>query len=229
MAYRRATTHMLALLLCFMPLVYGRSVVAASRPVVYVAIGASETVGVGADHPATQSWVADLARDLPRGSRLLNLGKSGALLAYGVQHELPAAIAGKPDLVTVWMAVNDINGRVPPALYRQQLDTLLNALQHRTHAAVYVGNVPDLTIMPLYSSLDKGALLAVVKVYNGIISSVAKAHHASVIDLFTQTRRTLPTHPEFLSGDGFHPSTAGYASIAALWWQEIKVHPPVAH
>jgi lysophospholipase L1-like esterase len=206
-----------------------RPAVAASRPLAYAAIGASETVGVGADNPVTQSWVADLARKLPRGSRLINLGKSGALLAYGVRRELPAAVSGNPDLVTVWMAVNDINARVPPAVYRSQLDTLLGTLQHRTQAAVYVGNVPDLTIMPLYGSLDKGALLGVVKIYNGIISAVARAHHATVIDLFTQTRRTLPAHPEYLSGDGFHPSTAGYADIANLWWQSIKIHAPVAH
>jgi acyl-CoA thioesterase-1 len=229
MAHRLIIVYLLIRLLYAVPHASARQATAASRPIVYAAIGASETVGVGADHPATQSWVADLARDLPRGSRLINLGKSGALLAFGVQHELPAAIAGKPDLVTVWMVVNDINARVPPDVYRRQLDTLLSALQHHTHAAIYVGNVPDLTLMPLYSSLDKGALLAVVRQYNAIISAVSKAHHATVIDLFAQTRRTLPAHPDYLSGDGFHPSTAGYANIAILWWQQIRIHAPVAY
>jgi acyl-CoA thioesterase-1 len=215
-------------LCCLLPERSAAAAPAISRPVRYAAIGASETVGVGANNPAHDSWVADLARRLPHGSRLLNLGKSGALLSYGVQHELPAAVAGHPTLVTVWMAVNDINARVPPAAYRQQLDTLLGTLQRRTHAAVYVGNVPDLTIMPLYSSLDKAALMGVIRAYNGIINSVAHAHRATVIDIFSQSQRTLPGHPEYLSGDGFHPSTAGYANIADLWWSVIRTRPPVA-
>ncbi|MDB5077386.1 MAG: hypothetical protein JWO42_3565 [Chloroflexi bacterium] len=219
---------MLVFPLCFLLARPAAAAPAVPRPVLYAAIGASESVGVGANNPARESWVADLARRLPRGSRLLNLGKSGALLSYGVQSELPAAVAAHPSLVTVWMAVNDINGRVSPDAYRQQLDTLLGTLQRRTHAAVYVGNVPDLTIMPLYSSLDKAALMGVIRTYNGIISAAARAHHATVIDIFTQTQRTLPKHPEYLSGDGFHPSTAGYANIADLWWSVIRSHQPVA-
>jgi lysophospholipase L1-like esterase len=126
------------------------------------------------------------------------------------------------------MAVNDINGRVQPGTYGQQLDVLLGTLQRRTHAAIFVGNVPDLTLMPVYSSLDKTALMAVVHTFNGIISSVARAHHARVIDIFTQSQHTLPKHPEYLSGDGFHPSTAGYANLAVLWWSAIHSHLTVA-
>jgi acyl-CoA thioesterase I len=224
---------LLALLVCMSSSLGARLPVhaarAAPRPLVYAAIGASETVGVGADHPATESWVADLVRKLPRGSRLVNLGKSGALLSYGVSHELPAAIASHPAIVTVWMAVNDINGRVPPPVYRRELDSLLGGLEHHTHAAVYVGNVPDLRLMPLYAGLDKTALLAVVDSYNSVIAATARAHHDTVVDIFTQSQRTLPSHPEYLSEDGFHPSTRGYASLAQLWWSVIRTRPPVAH
>jgi lysophospholipase L1-like esterase len=205
-----------------------RAVDAATHPLVYAAIGASESVGVGADNPATQSWVADLARKLPHGSRLVNLGKSGALLSYGLSNELPAMIASHPNLVTVWMAVNDINGRVPLDVYTQELSTLLATIQQRTHATVFVGNVPDLALMPVYASLDKAALLAVVDGYNRAIAAVAHAHHATVIDIFYQSRITLPLHPEYLSGDGFHPSTQGYENLANLWWSVIKSRLPVA-
>ena len=51
---------------------------AAAAPRVYVAVGASETAGVGADHPRTQAWPRVLHdRALP-GTRLVNLGVSGA-------------------------------------------------------------------------------------------------------------------------------------------------------
>src|SRR4051794_10885363 len=41
---------------------------ARSYPFVYVAIGASDSYGVGTDDPATESWPAVLARYLPRGT-----------------------------------------------------------------------------------------------------------------------------------------------------------------
>ena len=213
-----------------------RAMLLAGKPVIYAAIGASETVGVGADDPATQSWVADLARRLPPGSRLLNLGKSGALLSYGVQSELPQAIAGNPDVVTIWMAVNDLNAllkaRPTSAAFEQQLSaaygphlaTLLATLHSRTHAALFVGNIPDVALEPAYRSqgLTEQQLAPYVTAFNQTIASVARAHGATVVDLYAPTKATLPAHPEYLSGDGFHPSTLGYANIAAVWWRIIR-------
>jgi lysophospholipase L1-like esterase len=191
-------------------------------PVVYAAIGASDVVGVGANDPASQSWVEDLARKLPSGSQLIKLGKSGALLSEGIQQDLPAAIASHPDVVTVWLAVNDINARVPPPVYRQELDTLLTGLRTQTHAAIYVGNVPDLTLLPLYHSLDKAQLTGIIQAYNLIIAQEAADHKATVVDLYHESQQTLPAHPEYVSGDGFHPSTAGYADLANYWWSVMQ-------
>ncbi|HLJ35226.1 MAG TPA: hypothetical protein VKU38_16350, partial [Ktedonobacteraceae bacterium] len=46
-------------------------------PITYVALGASDAVGVGSDQPATQGYVPLLYKQLPAGSHLLNLGISG--------------------------------------------------------------------------------------------------------------------------------------------------------
>ena len=32
----------------------------------------------------------------------------------------------------------------------------------------------------------------------------------------------LRRHPEYISGDGFHPSTLGYAKLAELFYQTLK-------
>ena len=197
------------------------------RSIVYAAIGASEAVGVGADNPATQSWVADLSRLLPNGSRLVNMGKAGALLDYGLQTELPAVVASNPDVVTVWMVVNDINQRISPAAYQGELDALLTTLQQKTHAKVFVGNVPDLTKLPVYKAIDPAQLIATAQTFNTIIAQIARAHGATVVDLYTLTAQTLPAHPEYISGDGFHPSTAGYADLASTWWVNIRPHLPL--
>lgn len=196
------------------------------RAIVYAAIGASEAVGVGADNPATQSWVADLSRLLPAGSRLVNTGKAGALLDYGLQTELPAVVASNPDVVTVWMVVNDINQRTSPAAYQGELDAVLATLRQKTHAKVFVGNVPDLTKLPVYKAIDPAQLIATAQTFNAIIAQVARAHGATVVDLYALTAQTLPAHPEYISGDGFHPSTAGYADLASTWWVSIRPQLP---
>src|SRR4051794_17555751 len=80
-----------------------QTAVAAPRPLTYVAIGASDTVGVGAASPETDSWPAVLWTRLPPGSQFVNLGVSGSLLHQALDQQLPVAIDMQPDLVTVWL------------------------------------------------------------------------------------------------------------------------------
>jgi len=106
----------------------GRPATARSQTV-YVAMGASDTVGVGSANPARDNWTAQLAQRLPRGARYLNLGVSGITLGPALSVELPHALSAHPTLVTVWLAVNDLNAQVPPGDYNRELDTLLAALR----------------------------------------------------------------------------------------------------
>jgi lysophospholipase L1-like esterase len=190
---------------------------ALAKPLVYVAIGASETVGVGADDPATEGWVPRLAQRLGAQTRLRNLGVSGTLLSTALRDQLPQAIQAQPDLVTVWLAVNDLNAQVPLASYRADLDALLARLAGQTHARVVVGNVPDLSLVPVYQGQDRAALRAEVGQWNTAIDQVAASHGAKVVDLHTGYAE-LALHPEYISADGFHPSAAGYVRVAELFY-----------
>ena len=64
----------------------------APRPLTYVAIGASDSAGVGANVPDQESWPVVLQRKLPTGSRLVNLGVSGSLLHQAIDQQLPVAL-----------------------------------------------------------------------------------------------------------------------------------------
>src|SRR5438093_6097124 len=116
----------------------------AARPLTYVAIGASDAVGVGAKDPVTEGWVPRLGARLGADTRVVNLGVSGSTLAQALDEQLGPAIDAQPDVVTIWLAVNDLNARVPLERYAADLDTLLGQLETTTHARVLVGNVPDL-------------------------------------------------------------------------------------
>jgi lysophospholipase L1-like esterase len=185
----------------------------APRPLRYVAIGASDTVGVGANVPEQESWPAVLHRRLPAGSQLVNLGVSGSLLRQALDQQLPVAVDSAPDLVTVWLAVNDYGARAPLEPYLADLGTLLGELRSKTRATVLVGNVPDLSSIPADGRFD----LRFVDRWNAGIEDIVRRHEATLVDLGTIWQE-VKEHPEYISSDGFHPSTAGYRRLADVFY-----------
>jgi lysophospholipase L1-like esterase len=187
------------------------AVVAAVR---YVAVGASDTVGVGASDPATGSWPARVAALLPPGAAYVNIGVSGSVATQARDQQLPAAIAQRPTVVSVWLAVNDMNASVTAAVYRDALSAIVDGLVTRTDAKVFVGNVPDLRGVPAYKDVDKTQLAAQISAYNDTIASVVagRTGRAYLVDLFTGSAPLVSTIT--VSGDGFHPSDEGYKLIA---------------
>ena len=191
----------------------------------YVAIGASDTFGIGADDPSTENWAADLAAKMGSGVRLVNLGVPGITLHEALNVEVPVAIDAHPDLVTIWLALNDLANNVPIDSYTHDLDLLLTRIRTAVpNARIAMANVPDLTLLPYFSSTDAQSLYAQIQSYNDAIASVAKRHSVIVVDLYQQWHE-LRDHPEYISNDGLHPSTLGYAQISDLFYQALQGNP----
>src|ERR687886_2041473 len=129
----------------------------AQRPLTYVAIGASDAVGVGARDPETEGWVPRFGARLGPNVRIVNLGVSGSTLAQALDEQVGPALDAQPDVVTVWLAVNDLNARVPLEHYAADLDALLGQLE-TTRARVLVGNVPDIARLAAYQGIDASLL-----------------------------------------------------------------------
>jgi lysophospholipase L1-like esterase len=186
----------------------------AAPAVRYVAIGASDTVGIGATDPATGSWPARVASLLPPGSAFVNVGVSGSIAVQAKDAQLPGAIAQKPTVVSMWLAVNDMNATIQPASYKEALGAIVDALVTRTDAKIFVGNVPDVRGVPAYKDVDKNVLLQQITAYNDVIAQVVKSAPGRVflVDLFTGSAALVSTIT--VSGDGFHPSDEGYKLIA---------------
>jgi len=180
----------------------------------YVAIGASDTVGVGATDPATGAWPARLAARLPAGTDYVNLGVSGSLAAQAGHEQVPRAVALRPQLVTIWLAVNDLNASIGPAEYATALRSVMDPLVSGTSARIFVGSVPDLRTVPAYAGTDQAALLERITAYNAAIAAIAigSPSRVTVVDLFTGSGPLVSAMT--VSADGFHPSDAGYALIA---------------
>ncbi len=183
---------------------------------VYVAIGASDAFGIGTDDPQKQAWPVALARTLGDSYRLINLGIPGATVDLATRDELPVALDAQPAVVTVWLAVNDFDAGVTLDTYASQLRALLHALIAGTSARVYVGNLPDLTLLPYFARRDPGTLHSAISAWNTAIAAVCGDEGAVLVDLHA-TWTELASHPEYISSDGFHPSAIGAARLAALF------------
>ncbi len=193
-------------------------------PLTYVALGASDAVGVGSEQPASQGYVPLLAQHLPKGSHLVNLGISGIRLHAALSQELPIALATNPQLITIWLVANDFIGGVTYNTYLSDLNSLLEQLRAGTHARIVMANLPDLTLLPAFANLNatqKAHMLAGIKQWNAGIAQVASHYNVSLVDLFSQ-RSILTSHPQDVSGDGFHPSALGYIQLANDFWQAIS-------
>jgi acyl-CoA thioesterase I len=193
-------------------------------PVTYVALGASDAVGVGSNSPGSQGYVPLIAAHLPKGSHSINLGISGIRLHEALSEELPLALTTSPDLITVWLVVNDFIGGVTYNDYMHDLNTLLQQLHASTHARIVMADLPDLTRVPAFThetSTQKSRMLQAIQQWNKGIAQLARQYGVVLLDLFIQGSQ-LTAHPEYISIDGFHPSPTGYVQLANYFWQAIK-------
>lgn len=200
----------------------------AAPPRVLVALGASDAVGVGAARPAADGWVPLVAAGLPPGTELVNLGVSGATLASIISDQLPVAIDADPDWVMIWAGPNDFRNGVPLPFFSQQLDQLLAALQRpdlNRERLIVVVTMPDLRALPSFARGEPDALDARVREWNAAIAAVAARHaqQVALVDLYGASSE-FAAHPEYISGDGFHPSSAGYRRLAELALDTLRRH-----
>ena len=187
---------------------------AGARPLVYVALGASDAVGIGADQPASEGWVPLVQAGLPSGTQLVNLGINGATLGDVLALELPVALDAQPRVVTLWPGVNDLRNGVTLDTFAAQLEQLLTALDP-SGASVALLTIPDLRLLPAFASRDPVELDAQVSAWNTVIKAAAERHGVALVDLRGPSLE-LAQRPDYVSGDGFHPSSAGYRRIAEL-------------
>ena len=210
-------------------------------PFTYVAVGASETVGIGADDPSTESWPSVFYRTaLPRSATLVNVGVSGVTVREALDQELQAAVAEEPRLVTVWLNVNDLLRQVPVEHYERDLATLVGALRRGGATEVLVANTPPVGDLPLVRACLPGGsdcllpfrppsseLIAQrVDAFNAAISRVAEAQGAVVVDLHASSGGRIDD--ALVADDGFHPSTEGHRRVAAAFADALGSLPSAA-
>lgn len=193
-----------------------------SSQITYVAIGASDTFGIGTSDPYMENWPTDLADKLNQKIHLINLGIPAITLHDALSLELPVALDSHPGLITIWLGVNDIADKVPVKSYTQDLDIMLSRLESVAPSAhILIANIPDLTLLPYFASYNQQDLQHVIEIYNQTIAQEAQQHHAILVNM-SQQNYNLRDHPEYISNDGLHPTDLGYSQIAELFYKTLQ-------
>lgn len=97
--------------------------------------------------------------------------------------------------------------------YKEEFTNLLNqaivfAEGHARH--VFILSIPDWGVTPFAEGRDRAQIAKELDAYNAANKEIALAHKCHYIDITDSTRKN-GTDPEFLAGDGLHPSGKEYA------------------
>ena len=219
-----------------------------SPPLVYAAVGASETVGFGAGQPLREGWPNVVHRTaLPPSAVFVNMGIPGATVARALREAVPATLKVEPALVTVWLNVNDLVAGVDPGGFERDLGTLVRALRRGGATRVLVANVPPLDRLPAYLACRSGGpagdtpcrfgagapspevLNRTVDAYNAATRRVVDGEGAFLVDLHSVglAARRAGTEATLVSRDGFHPSTAGHRAVADAFAEVLRASGPL--
>ncbi len=192
-------------------------------PVVYVALGDSTGVGVGARKGG--GYVARLFERIERvrpGSRLVNLCVSGATTADVLRAQVGRVGAARPTLVTLGIGINDVTRQVSAEQFARNLEDIVARLRAQTKAPVVVSNLPDVSHAPVVPAFLREEARRRIQQFNSRIAEAAVRHDLFLADSFEKSAAVIPTHPEFFSTDGFHPSEEGYEFWAFEMWPTVK-------
>lgn len=188
----------------------------------YVALGdsAGAGFGVGSGEGHVDRLFSQI-RQLRPDAALRNLCRNGATTSSLRADQLPAAIAARPALCSLFVGGNDLWRGTEPRTFARNLAAIADPLD-RLRCAVVVGTLPNLSLAPAAGlaqqllGVPPAQIEARIREYNTILRRLAVDHGHTLVDLFAADSRA-----DYFSADGFHPSPAGHAAWAALAWPHV--------
>ncbi len=186
-----------------------------TAPLRLVVLGDSIAYGSGAAR-AEDALGPRLAREL-RGAgidtELTVLAVPGAVsgdLAAQVRRAAPLSA----DLAVVVVGANDLARFVPVESATGALGAAVTDLRAGGTDVVVVP-APDMSSIPFVPPVLRPAVRAACALLQQRQAAVARAHGAVVAPVAAEVSRAFGADPALFSADRFHPSSAGYARIAA--------------
>jgi lysophospholipase L1-like esterase len=180
----------------------------------YVALGDSFTAG--RESTVGERWADRIAagmRAVNPALRYANLAVDGATSA-DVLEQVPVAIEGDPDLITVICGANDVllSSRPDVAGYEERFSEILRRLaEGAPGAAILTATAPECWHFMELRPRTKARLIAALYDLNTITQRIAARHGAPC--LIVAGHPGLTDRDNF-SADGLHPSALGHQRAA---------------
>lgn len=190
-------------------------------PIVYVALGDSTGAGVGAREGGYVARLFKRIEERRPDSKLINVCVSGATTEDVLRGQLAQSVAADPDLVTLGIGINDIGHRLTLDQFSKNYEQILSMLKEKTRARIVVTNIPDISTAPVIPGWSRNAYQQQIIQFSRRLEEIAARHGVTVFDIYAITTQELPSHPEYFSRDGFHPSDAGYELWAQTMWPTV--------
>ena len=180
--------------------------------VLYVAIGDSAALGIGASDP-DRGYVgllaAEIGRVTKRPVRVRNLAIDGATLAVCIADELPRLAGLEPLVCTIDIGANDI-WSFDPDRFRAELIRICQALPPGT----LIADLPSFSVVPIAGR---------VAAANRIVEEVAADHGLWVAPLNATTALGGPISAiRDAAGDLFHPNDRGHRRWAEAFLPGVR-------
>jgi lysophospholipase L1-like esterase len=138
-----------------------------------------------------------------------------------MRNQLERGVALNPDLVTVGIGINDIGHGLTLEQFSTNFDEILSTLKEKTHATIVVTNLPDISSAPRIPNSMRSQYQRQIDEFCKRLEEIANKHGVTIFDIYTITKQELPSHPEYFSTDGFHPSDEGYELWATQMWPTL--------
>src|SRR6185503_2828020 len=127
------------------------------------------------------------------------------------------------DLVILLIGVNDQNKGVNAETFRSNLDRLISSavlLARGYSSRVFVISIPDWSVTPFASDLNKVEIAAQLQLFNTINQAEAGKFKVNYIDVTTLSELAA-NDPTLTSYDGLHPSATMYTRWVNLFYTKI--------
>lgn len=190
-------------------------------PIVYVALGDSTGAGVGAREGGYVARLFKRILERRPDSKLSNLCVSGATTGDLLRSQLDRGVALNPDLVTVGIGINDIGHGLSLEQFSKNYEQILSTLKQKTRARIVVTNLPDISSAPRIPGTLRREYQRQIVQFSQRLGEIANRQGVTIFDIHTITKAELPSHPEYFSSDGFHPSDKGYELWASEMWPTV--------
>jgi lysophospholipase L1-like esterase len=181
----------------------------------FAVLGDSIAYGQGASRPA-DTVGARLAADLAeRGvaTEVRVFAVPGAQ-SRGLEAQVRRATAWRPGLALLIVGANDLTRFVAPQQAAAHLADAVRAVR-AAGAEVVVAPAPDLSVVPWVPVQMRAVVRAASDTLRQAQVHAARAAGARIADITGSSSADFSVDPALFSADRFHPSSAGYARIAA--------------